>query len=170
MKTLMKQIIETKVLMMPVLKINDSQLFNGLGDIGLKKTSSKSYEERNNKIYGYLKEELQLSSKKDKEKTIKYLELDLIAFTKLLANCYLMDTNSIKHLYLIFVELYDDNIILQNIFTLIYKLLKKDKANIYDHLPAVVTLITKLPRKYVEDIDIESDQAPPLQEVKLIQE
>lgn len=108
----MKQIIETKVLMMPVLKIPNSQLFHGLGDIGLKKTSFKSYEERNHKIYGYLKEELQLSSKKDALKTIKYLELDLIAFTKLLANCYLMDTNSIKHLYLIFVELYDDNPIL----------------------------------------------------------
>ena len=39
MKTLMKQIIESKELMMPILKIPNSQIFTDLGDIGLKTIS-----------------------------------------------------------------------------------------------------------------------------------
>ena len=81
-----------------------------------------------------------------------------------------MDTNAIKHLYLIFNELYDNNRVLQNIFTLIYKLLKKDKVSIYEHLPAVVTLITKLPRQYEEEnkgeeAKEEENDNPPVREL-----
>lgn len=132
--------------MMPILKISNSPLFAEIGDkIGLSKMTLQNQDPRSQKIYGYLKEELNISNS-DQTSKQEYIQLDLIAFTKLLANCYLMDTHAIKHLYLIFVELYDNNLVLQNILTLIYKLLNKDKNAIFENLPAVVALITKLPR------------------------
>jgi hypothetical protein len=46
-----------------------------------------------------------------------------------------------RNLYQVFVRLFDKDLVLQNLYALIYKLSLKKKLSIFDNLQAVVALV-----------------------------
>ena len=65
-----------------------------------------------------------------------------------------MDVSAMKSLYQVFIRLFDNDLILQNIFTLIFKLTNKKKLNIFDNIQGVVALImAHAKRQLLDDKD-----------------
>jgi hypothetical protein len=69
------------------------------------------------------------------------IKIDMISFSKLLSSSYQLDSQANKNLFQIFVKLFDNDVVLQNIYTLIYKIATKKKIEIFEFLPAITALV-----------------------------
>jgi hypothetical protein len=85
-------------------------------------------------------------------------EVDLIPLIKLLLNCIRIDKRSAVNIYNLFINIYDDAPFLQNIFILVNKLLKERKSEIFENLPAVVSVIVAAYRKQTNGSDLEKEK------------
>lgn len=82
-----------------------------------------------------LRSELRMTDTPDK------IELDLMPLQRIFLNAMRLEKRSAFNIYNIFVSFYDQAPVLQNIFNLVYKLLKEKKTEIFENLAAVVHII-----------------------------